>query len=213
MQTLKTFLSEELNIKSEDIFEYFLSYNKYLLEWNSKVNLISRQMKSIESNVLNSIFFLKKFDLSKHKKIIDIGTGGGFPGMPLAILYPEIEFVLADSIRKKINALSDITKKLNLKNINTLWGRAEEISKLKNHHKRYDLVISKSVSTLYNHFIWGKDLLNKKGTILCIKGGDLQKEFDELNKIKGISCEEIGFQFREDYKIENKKIVIIKLIN
>ncbi|HEY5534494.1 MAG TPA: 16S rRNA (guanine(527)-N(7))-methyltransferase RsmG [Ignavibacteria bacterium] len=213
MQTLKTFLSEELNIKSEDIFEYFLSYNKYILEWNSKVNLISRQMKSIESNVLNSIFFLKKFDLSKYKKIIDIGTGGGFPGVPLAILYPGIEFVLADSIRKKNNALSDIMGKLNLKNTNTIWGRAEEISKLKNHRNRYDLVISKSVSTLYNLFIWGKNFLNKKGAILCIKGGDLQKEFDELKKIKGISCEEIGFQFREYYKIENKRIVIIKLIN
>jgi 16S rRNA (guanine527-N7)-methyltransferase len=210
MQLLKKFLSEELNIPKEDIYVQFERYNKLLMEWNNKVNLISRQLDSIESIVLNSIFFLTKFDLSKYKTIIDIGTGGGFPGVPLAILFPEKEFTLLDSIRKKINALSDITRKLNLKNAVPLWGRAEEISKFKKHNNKYDLVISKSVSTLSNLFNWGKDFLDKNGIMICIKGGDLKEELDGLLNIKHISFDVIDFKFRKEYTIEDKKIVIIK---
>jgi 16S rRNA (guanine527-N7)-methyltransferase len=213
MDLLKSFLSKELNISAEDIYNRYCEYNEQLIEWNKKVNLISRKMNSIESNVLTSIFFLKKFDIKKYLNIIDIGTGGGFPGVPLAIMFPEIKFILIDSVKKKINALSDIVNKAGIKNAECICGRAEEVSKMKNHFHKYDIVISKSVSTLFNLFDWGKYFISKNGLMLCIKGGDLKEEFAELRKIKNIQIEVLNFDFETHYHIEDKKLVIIKPLN
>ena len=213
MLLLKSFLSEELKISRDDIYIKFRKYNELLLEWNNKVNLISRKMTSIESNVLTSIFFLTKFDIRKYLNIIDIGTGGGFPGVPLAIMFPEIRFILVDSVKKKINALSDIVNKAGIKNVECICGRAEEVSKIKNHFHKYDIVISKSVSTLFNLFSWGKYFINKNGLMLSIKGGDLKKELAELRKIKNIQIEVLNFDFETHYHIEDKKLVIIKPLN
>jgi 16S rRNA (guanine527-N7)-methyltransferase len=213
MHLLKSFLSDELHIAGNDTFDKFREYNKHLLDWNNKINLISRKMTSIESNVLNSIFFLTKYEIKKCNQIIDIGTGGGFPGVPLAILFPEIKFTLIDSIRKKINALSDIIHKISIKNAECICGRAEEVSILKKHFMKYDIVISKSVSSLFNLFSWGKDYLNDNGTILSIKGGNLSKEIAELSKVKDIQFEVLNFDFDSSYNIEDKKLVIIKPLN
>ena len=213
MLLLKSFLSGELNISGNNIYNKFLRYDELLLEWNKKVNLISRKMTSIESNVLTSIFFLKKFDIKKYLRIIDIGTGGGFPGVPLAIMFPEIKFILVDSVKKKINTLSDIINKTGIKNAECICGRAEEVSKMKNHFHKYDIVVSKSVSTLFNLFDWGKYFINKNGLMLCIKGGDLKKELSDLRKVKNIQIEVLNFDFETHYHIEDKKLVIIKPLN
>ncbi len=213
MLLLKSFLSEELKISGDDIYNKFLEYDELLIEWNKKINLISRKMTSIESNVLTSIFFLKKFDTKKYLKIIDIGTGGGFPGVPLAIMFPEIKFILVDSVKKKIIALSDIVNKAGIKNVECICGRAEEVSKMKNHFHKYDIVVSKSVSTLFNLFNWGKYFISKNGLMLCIKGGDLKEELAELRKVKNIQVEVLNFDFETDYHIEDKKLVIIKPLN
>jgi 16S rRNA (guanine527-N7)-methyltransferase len=213
LKLLREFLSEELNIENTQVIEKFELYNKYVLDWNKKVNLISRKMTSIESNVINSIFFLTIYDIQKSKKIVDIGTGGGFPGVPLAILYPKIKFTLIDSIGKKINALSDIIRKLGLKNTECECGRAEDISLINEFSKEYDIVISKSVSALTNLYSWGKDFLNKNGAMISIKGGNLNEELSELRKVKNIQYEVLKFDFKPDYKIEGKQLVIIKPLN
>jgi len=207
MNLLKEFLIKELNINDSDIFEKFELYNKYLLEWNSKINLISRQLTSIESNILNSIFFLSRYDITGSKNILDLGTGGGFPGIPLAILFKNIHIILNDSVRKKTNALEDMTKRLGLKNTEIVCGRAEELSEDKKYYKKYDFVVVKSVSALKNLYAWGNRFLKNDGKIICIKGGDMQKEIKEFGgKVKiGI----INFDFEEKYKIEDKKIVIL----
>lgn len=210
MNSLKTFLDEELHLDPAFYLKEFLLYEKLLLDWNKKINLISRQTGSIESHILNSIFFLTKFHINHKSSVADIGTGGGFPGIPLKILIPELEVVLIDSIQKKANALNDIVSNMKFKNTEVLCGRAEEISKSPENRKRFDFVISKAVATLDKLFDWGSGLLKSSGKMICIKGGDIENEIAKLNKKKyKINIEVVKFHYPEIYNIENKKIVVI----
>lgn len=211
MELLQKFLSDELKIKDDKVFKKFVFYNELLLDWNSKINLISRSSTSIETQVLNSIFFLTKYNIKSNFGIVDIGTGGGFPGIPLKILQNGIELVLADSIYKKVNAVSDIVDKLGFKNTKTICGRAETISKEHTYIKKFDIVTAKSVATLDKLYHWTKNFLNEKGEMVFIKGGDIKEEINILKKRnKTLSVEVIEYKFDDVYKIENKKIVIIK---
>ena len=173
MELLRKFLSEELKIKDDNIFDKFINYNKFLLDWNSKINLISRNSKSIEAQVLNSIFFLTKYSIPNNSSIIDIGTGGGFPGIPLKILRDDLMLTLIDSIIKKANAVKDVVVKLNLKNVEVKSGRAETISKDLTYRKKFDIVTAKSVATLDKLYGWSKSFLGEKGVMVFIKGGDI----------------------------------------
>ena len=102
MKLLESFLYDELKITDKNVYERFLQYNELLMEWNSKINLISRSSESIEAQVLNSIFFLKNYPIPANSCIADIGTGGGFPGIPLKILDDSLNILMADSILKKV---------------------------------------------------------------------------------------------------------------
>ena len=210
MELVKKFLENELHLNPAEYLHKFILYEKLLLEWNKKVNLISRKSVSIEDHILNSIFFLTKYKFDKISSIADIGTGGGFPGIPLKILFPEIEFELIDSIQKKIVAVNDIIEKMNLKKIKAIYGRAEEISEESMYKKKFDIVISKAVAPLDELYICGKTFLNNKGEMLCIKGGNIEVEINSLKKLKyKFQIKVINFDFEELYKIEGKKLVII----
>ncbi|HMS65042.1 MAG TPA: 16S rRNA (guanine(527)-N(7))-methyltransferase RsmG [Ignavibacteria bacterium] len=216
MQLLNNFLRSELGLNPELTEGQFIRYEKLLLEWNKKINLVSRKTESIEEHILNSVFFLRKFNFDKVKKVADIGTGGGFPGVPLKILFPEIEITFIDSIKKKTAALEDIVKNMNFKNAKVICGRAEEIAGDINFRKKYNIVISKAVAPLDKLFLWGKDLLNSNGEMLCLKGGILDDELKTLIELKRteefkFNAEVVNFDFNIVYKIEDKKIVIIKL--
>lgn len=149
-------------------------------DWNAKINVISR--KDIESlyvrHVLHSLAIAAVFEFVPGQRIVDIGTGGGFPGIPLAIFFPEVEFVLTDSIRKKLTVVEAVVEALNLKNVTTHWGRAEEI-KAKN---SFDFAVSRAVAPLGDLWQWGKPLLRKgrqaefDNGLICLKGGDLHEE-------------------------------------
>jgi 16S rRNA (guanine527-N7)-methyltransferase len=212
MDVLKKFLEEELSISNERVIKGFIDYNKYLTEWNSKVNVISRKNESIENIALNSIFFLTKYKFKPDARVIDIGTGGGFPGIPLKIIYPETEITFCDSIRKKINVVDDIIKQMGLKNAEVICSRAEELKYKKKYFRKYDYVVSKSVAPLDNLFKWGRGLLNETGEFLCIKGGDIEEEIEDLRK-RNRDAEAVvtDFQFGEEYNIEDKKLVTIKI--
>lgn len=214
MKRLNKFLIDELNLDPALFMNDFLLYEKILLNWNKKINLISRKTNTIEDHILNSIFFLTKLKINNGEKIADIGTGGGFPGIPLKILYPEIELTLIDSIYKKINVLVDIVIKMNFKNTKAVWSRAEELSNDHNYKNKYDIVISKAVATLDILYLWGKNFLKNDGKMICIKGGDINSEIETLNKLnEKINIEEILFSFDPEYKIEDKKIVVIQKVN
>lgn len=211
MELVKKFLENELHLNPAEFLDKFILYERLLLEWNKKINLISRKSASIEDHILNSIFFLTKYKFDKFSSIADIGTGGGFPGIPLKILFPEIEFILIDSIQKKMVAVNDIIEKMNLNNIKVVWGRAEEISEESMYKGKFDVIISKAVAPLDEFYIWGKAFLNIKGETLCIKGGDIEEEIRSLKKLKyKFRVKVINFDFEEPYKIEDKKLVIIR---
>jgi len=210
MNLLKKFLSDELHLNPEIYLSDFMKYEKLLLEWNTKINLVSRKTNSIEDHIVNSIFFLTKFNFENVKSIADIGTGGGFPGIPLKILYPGLKLLLVDSIQKKINVLNDIIEKMGLKNTDAVCGRAEIVSEEAKYMNKFDCVISKAVAGLDKLYEWGNGFLNDKGTMICIKGGDIEKEITELNKMRyNFKVEVINFDFEKEYGIEDKKIVII----
>ncbi len=210
MILLKKFL-DEYKLADEQKYKNICLYNTLVLEWNSKVNVISRKNTSIENIVLNSIFFLTKYNINPKAKVLDVGTGGGFPGIPLKILYPNINITLCDSIQKKINVVDDIIKSMKLKDAKAVCCRAEELKKDNNHFRAYDCIVSKSVAPLSDLYKWGKDLLNQDGLFLCIKGGDMSDEIRDITKLnKNIETEMLEYIFPKEYNIEDKKLILIK---
>ncbi len=177
-------------------------------EWNSKINVISR--KDIDSiyihHILHSLAIAKFIQFEKGTKIIDVGTGGGFPGVPLAILFPDCEFTLCDSIAKKLKVVDAVCSELNINNVTTLWGRVESSK------ENYDYVVSRAVTELKNFMPWVKDRY-KKG-IIYLKGGDLEQELKDAitecklneNKLKGVNISDF---YDEDF-FETKKIIFIQ---
>jgi 16S rRNA (guanine527-N7)-methyltransferase len=180
-------------------------------DWNQKINVISR--KDIDSlylkHVLHSLAIAARFGFEDGQRIIDIGTGGGFPGIPLAIFFPEVEFVLADSIKKKLTVVEEVVKGLGLKNVSTFWGRAEDY-KQKN---SFDFAVSRAVAPLGDLWRWAKPLIRRgqngdfANGLICLKGGDLHKE------ISASDCKpmlwDVHDLFEEDVFIE-KYILYVK---
>lgn len=212
MEQLRRFLGEELNVTDEDIIGRFSLYNELILNRNKKINLISRKQENIEKNILDSVFFLTKHQLKGNENIIDVGTGGGFPGIPLKIIYPGLRLTLLDSTQKKINAVKDIITVMGLNNTDAVWGRAEEKSTDREFKGKYNIVITLAVSALDNIHKWCKDFLKRDGHIICLKGGDIENELKALNRLKAeIDVTVINYAF-ENFpgNLIDKKAVIIK---
>ena len=150
-------------------------------EWNEKINVISRKDMDnfYEHHVLHSLTIATQFEFAKGSEVMDLGSGGGFPGLPLAILYPETQFHLVDSINKKLKVASEIAAAIGLQNLSVQHTRAEDIK-----NRRFDVVVTRAVAPLKDLWFWSKPLL-KKGSapngLICLKGGDLAKEIFESN--------------------------------
>ncbi len=165
-----------MEIPPEKLEIYRSLYGIYK-DLNDKVNLISR--KDFENFYLHHIIHslsITKFELIKDENnIIDIGTGGGLPGIPLAIYYNKKNFLLVDSIRKKISAVDKIINKINVKNISTLNNRVENLD------IKADIIICRSVSSIDNLIQWTKGLLNDEGRLILLKGGNVNKELKNIS--------------------------------
>jgi len=178
-------------------------------DWNSQINVISR--KDIEAlylrHVLHSLSIAKLVQFKAGAKILDIGTGGGFPGVPLAILFPEVKFHLVDSINKKLKVVNGVAESLGLENIYTTHARAESIK------GQYDFIISRAVTTMPDFVGWIKNRVAKKSVhpikngILYLKGGDLTEELKIYTKA---TLYDLSAYFEEDF-FETKKIVHLPL--
>ena len=169
---------------TEKQLEQFAALKNLYAEWNEKINVISRKDidNFYEHHVLHSLAIATQLDFPDGYNILDIGTGGGFPGIPLAIFFPEVNFHLADSINKKLKVANEIISAVGLKNVTTQHTRAEEIK-----DKKFDVVVSRAVAPLKDLWYWSRPLLKKRPVdqptkisgLICLKGGDLSKEISE----------------------------------
>ncbi len=187
----------------------FLKLQELYEDWNLKINVVSR--KDIDDlylrHVLHSLGIAKVVPFKSGTKIIDVGTGGGFPGIPLAILFPETQFHLVDSIGKKIKVVNEVVVGLGLGNVKTTHGRVEEIK------DTYDFIVSRAVAQMETFVRWNKNKVHKthnhlhdfglKNGILYLKGGDLT---EELQKFPNATIYNLFDFFKEDF-FKTKKVV------
>ena len=160
--------------------EQFIQLGAIFSEINAQVNLISR--KDIEGfyerHVLHSLAIAKYVSFTNGTRIMDLGTGGGFPGIPLAIMFPQVQFILVDSIRKKVTAAQHIAESISLTNIKIAWGRAEETD------GSFDFIVSRAVAPLSVLIPWVEKKVNKKDKnptgngLITLKGGELNEEIN-----------------------------------
>lgn len=192
------------NLTAEQIAQFEKLESLYK-DWNSKINVVSR--KDIDElylrHVLHSLAIAKVISFKPGSKILDVGTGGGFPGIPLAIMFPESQFYLVDSIAKKIKVVDEVVAGLGLNNVKTFHSRVEDIE------GQFDFIVSRAVTTMPTFVSWVKGKIAKtqkhdlKNGILYLKGGDLT---EELQNYKTATLYNLSDFFTEDY-FETKKVV------
>ena len=175
--------------------------------WNSKINVISR--KDIENiyvrHILHSLVIAKFVKFSKGTTILDLGTGGGFPGIPLSIIFPDSNFILVDSIKKKLIVVEEVIKELELKNVKHKWSRAENLN------YSYDFLVTRAVAKMPLLVKWSKGKFNKTSSnqipngIIALKGGDIKDELVDIKEKKIVDIKNI---FDVNYFYEKKIIYV-----
>jgi len=194
---------------TDNQIEQFQKLEELYKDWNAKINVISR--KDIDElytkHVLHSLGIAKIIEFQPGSKILDVGTGGGFPGIPLAILFPEVDFYLIDVIAKKIRVVNEVAQGLGLQNVKAEQMRAENVK------EDFDFIVSRAVTNMPDFFSWVKDKIKKKNNhelkngILYLKGGDLTEELAAFPKATEYNLSD----FFEDEFFETKKVVHLPL--
>lgn len=184
-------------------------------DWNEKINVISRKdIGSLyEKHVLHSLSIAAVFSFPDNAEIVDLGCGGGFPGIPLAIYFPQVHFYMVDSIAKKLKVVQEIADAIGLKNLSVQHSRIEEVK-----DKKFDYVISRAVAPLKDLWYWSKPIIRKENNVqknkdapapglICLKGGDLTKEIQKSDTRPYITA--IKDIFEEPF-FEEKYILYVK---
>lgn len=192
-----------LNLKlelTEKQIEQFLIYYEMLIEKNKVMNLtaITEYDEVIEKHFLDSISLCQVYDLSKPVTILDMGTGAGFPGIPLKIAFPEVEITLADSLNKRIKFLDEVIEALGLEKVTTVHARAEELARNKEHRESYDVVVSRAVANLSTLGEYCIPFVKQGGCFISYKSGEVEEEVE--NAKKGIKI--LGGQIKDIYKFD-----------
>lgn len=196
-------VSEQQKTQFEQLYDLYLF-------WNAQINVISRKDSNLlfERHVLHSLGIAKVIQFKPNTKLLDVGCGGGFPGIPLAILFPECSFHLVDSIGKKIKVVTEVSKAIGLTNLTAQHERAEKIN------DKYDFIISRAVTAFPEFYNWVKNKTSKNNFndlpngILYLKGGDLKEEFGAFyEKAKFFDLKNY---FEEEF-FDTKKVVYYKL--
>lgn len=208
-----TICSTNSIVLSKEQLKIIERYANELKYWNSKVNLISRKDEEniFERHILHSLSILKYVDFPPKSKVLDVGTGGGLPGIPVKIANPEIDMLLVDSISKKIKMTKMFAQHTGLRKIEAICTRAEDLAKDNNYIKRYDFIISRAVAKIELIIDWTKFLAKDKAKFILLKGGDLSEEINSAKIIyPKLKIEEIEINLLgEPYFLnENKKLLI-----
>lgn len=190
-------------------------YTQELLYWNSKVNLISRKDENyfLEHHLLHSLSVLKYIKFEPKSFCIDVGTGGGLPGIPLAIACPHTNFFLVDSINKKVKITSILAKHTESNRLQVLCSRVEDLATNKQYQYKFDYVITRAVGNLESIMIKTIQIVKPSTKFIFLKGGNLKREIEEAQiKFKDYRFDEINIEFvaYEWFKNENKKIIIVQ---
>ena len=201
---------------SDDQLKQFQLLAELFSEYNLNVNMISRKdVENLEErHILHSLAIAKFITFKSQTRILDVGTGGGFPGLPLAILFPDCKFYLVDSIGKKINVVKELVAQLGLKNVEAINARAESLT------IDIDFVVSRAVAPISDLYRWSKNRLtkdkynDKPNCFILLKGGNLTEEKNEFKEMlrKSIKIQEVPLDayFREEY-FDTKKIIYFSI--
>lgn len=206
---------EKLNLTlTEEQIEKFYNYMNLLIEWNKKINLtaIVEPKDIILKHFIDSLT-IEKY-IKKGETIIDVGTGAGFPGIPLKIAREDLKITLADSLNKRINFLNEVINKLDLKNIETIHTRAEELGKNKKYREKFDIATSRAVanmSTLSEYLI---PFIKVKGRCICMKSSDIDTELENAKKaINILGCE---IESKDKFNLPNsdlgRSVIILRKV-
>lgn len=208
-----------LGINLTDVqIEQFDKFYELLVEWNKVMNLtgITEYEEVNEKHFVDSVSIVKAIDINKVENVIDIGTGAGFPGIPLKIAFPHLKIVLLDSLNKRINFLNTVISELGLKDISTIHGRAEDFAKKSEYREQFDLCVSRAVANLSTLSEYCIPYINKGGQFIPYKSGEIDEEVQQAKKavhILGGTIEdvvkfqlpgtEIGRSFVKIKKVQN----------
>lgn len=199
--------------------DLMVAYVDLLLEKNKVVNLISRKdIENIwENHIIHSISILFNFNFPKKATMLDLGTGGGLPGIPIKIIRPDVDLTLVDSIKKKIDSIDEFICKLGLKNTRAIWSRTENLSN--EHLNHYDIVLSRAVAPLRDLIKWSYPLVKKEGasnissTLVVLKGGDLENELKQAQlygKYSEIIIKDLIIAGIDSTVLQDKKVIVVR---
>ena len=204
---------EQLQISlSENQMQQFLVYYELLVETNKVMNLtgITEFDEVIEKHFLDSLSLIRVYDLRREIKILDMGTGAGFPGVPLKIAFPEVDLVLADSLNKRIKFLKDVIEKLGLKKISAIHARAEELGKNQDYREQFDLCVSRAVANLASLSEYCIPFVKEGGMFISYKSGEIEEEVEQSKKAVSILGGSISQVYKFDLYEQKRSFVLIQ---
>lgn len=213
-------------------------FGAQLLEWNKKINLVSRRDEGNlwTGHILHCLSVFFKADIPMGAAVLDLGTGGGLPGIPLKIVRPDLRFTLLDSTRKKVNVVKHIVGELGLTGIKAVWGRAEDLGRLREHNHQYDIVVARAVASLRELVRWSLPFLKSRWqtttevcvsrtdegtrriagpTLIAFKGGDVDGEIRQIRNLKHVkntAVVDLTLMGLRQLDGGDKKIVLVEFI-